>query len=187
MKNHIFRKSISLLLALLLVMSLVPAMTLTASAAESPVTTRSSIPNSGIGSMNALAYNGNSSNPIYIAAGYYGYILRSTDGLNWTAVTGYTDGVFYYSAAYGAGLFVIIDGSGNIKTSPDGITWTTSYSGDGSYRAAKVVYTGSYFYAPCTTNGLNASVLKSSDGIHEFYYIIRSRDKQLAMRWLWKR
>jgi hypothetical protein len=60
-------------------------------------------------------------------------ISRSSDAINWTSttVTGLGgDGIF--QMAYGAGVYVMVCGSGKIFTSTDGAAWTSRTSGTGT-------------------------------------------------------
>jgi len=87
-------------------------------------------------SMTDAAYG----NGVYVAVGYYGAIIRSTNGNDWTTVkdiddsSGYTGvgdpSTFgFRSVTFGNGLFVAVGDSGVILTSPDGTTWTQRTSG----------------------------------------------------------
>ncbi|WP_058302785.1 cadherin-like beta sandwich domain-containing protein [Gorillibacterium timonense] len=78
-------------------------------------------------------------NGTYVAVGYYGTIVRSTDADHWQAVktsadshyNGVTDPnqFMFYGASFGNGVFVVTGSKGVILTSPDGITWTQQASG----------------------------------------------------------
>ncbi len=65
--------------------------------------------------------------PTYVAVGRAGTVLRSNDGLAWTAVAPFTAGDLN-AVTYG-GQFVAVGAAGGIFTSPDGITWTARSSG----------------------------------------------------------
>ncbi len=63
----------------------------------------------------------------YVAVGAGGTILRSTDGLAWTAQASPTTNDLN-AVTYG-GQFVAVGNAGTILTSPDGVTWTPRTSG----------------------------------------------------------
>jgi uncharacterized protein (TIGR02145 family) len=78
----------------------------------------------GNGQFVALSNNGSQSNPKTI-------VLKSTDGINWTAAPSINNN--YFSVTYGAGQFVAVGqvGAGNrVMTSPDGETWTIRNSAE---------------------------------------------------------
>ena len=61
---------------------------------------------------------------LFVAVGYSGTILTSTDGITWISRTSGTS-QFLYSVTYSEslGLFVAVGNGGTILTSTDGITW----------------------------------------------------------------
>jgi len=72
---------------------------------------------------------------IYVAAGYNGTVLTSSDGVAWTHVAPLPISRVD-SVTFGAGQFVAVGysqtgGAKNVFTSGDGVTWTMHDSGDG--------------------------------------------------------
>lgn len=111
---------------------------------------------------------------VYVAVGYYGALVVSTDAETWTNIktkadsSGYTgvttpDTFGFSSVAYGAGVFVVSGGEGVILTSTDGLNWTQRTSGvsTGLSDVEYLTFNGSSDFYIGTTN----KVLKSADGI----------------------
>ena len=104
-------------------------------------------------------------------------VLYSSDGINFTGVTGLTNS-FYYSAAYGNGRFVAIDNvSGFSLTSTDGINWTSLTNSTTITSVSSMTYGGGKFLAARGT-GKN-QISQSTDGLtwtegavptSDFYY-----------------
>ncbi|WP_177246056.1 immunoglobulin-like domain-containing protein [Paenibacillus sp. BC26] len=87
------------------------------SAASSGALT-SAIPNEPI---TGAAYG----NGVYVAAGYYGKILTSANGLDWQIAADKTRlDVTYTGVTFGDNVFVAVGYDGTIMTSPDGAVWT---------------------------------------------------------------
>jgi hypothetical protein len=105
-------------------------------------------------------------NGAYVAAGNYGSILSSPDGVNWTARTSGTSAHFS-GITYGNNLFAAVGQSGAILTSPDGSTWTARTSDTGSALRA-VTYGNAKFIAV----GYNGKVVTSPDGIQHWQYAV---------------
>ena len=82
-------------------------------------------------------------NGLFVAVASTGEVATSSNGSNWTLQT--TIGTCT-SIAYGAGLFVAVlsTGTNRIRTSPDGITWTSINSMD-AYSLTKVAYGNGVF------------------------------------------
>ncbi len=97
------------------------------------------------------------------------YCLRGvkTDETSWTD-RNVTSAKYWYSVAYGNGLFVAVNGNisatAAVMTSPDGITWT-----DRNVPSAKawrsVTYGNGLFVAVNNDNSATAAVMTSPDGI----------------------
>ncbi len=67
-------------------------------------------------------------NGVYVAAGLYGTLVYSTDGLSWTKQKSGTIQNLN-KVTFGSGLFVCVGNSGTIISSPDGVNWTNQSSG----------------------------------------------------------
>jgi hypothetical protein len=69
----------------------------------------------------------------FVAVGFGGNILTSSDGTIWTPVLNPPNGPNLYSVAFatplGVPTFIAVGAGGTIKTSPDGQSWTTQTSG----------------------------------------------------------
>ncbi|WP_341279576.1 X2-like carbohydrate binding domain-containing protein [Paenibacillus sp. FSL H8-0537] len=86
-------------------------------------------------SMTAGAYG----NGLYIAVGYDGAIIKSTDAEHWENVKTKADSNYsgviapasfiFYGVAYGNGVFVAVGSEGVILSSTDGVNWTQRTSG----------------------------------------------------------
>lgn len=68
-------------------------------------------------------------NSIYVAGDGFGYTAVSNDGITWTKSGGVTITTGTGGIDFGAGVFVLVGVGGVIKTSPDGVSWTTRTSG----------------------------------------------------------
>jgi hypothetical protein len=76
-----------------------------------------------LGHLKAVTYG----NGMFVAVGYFGRILTSSNGLNWTdRISGTTTTL--RGVAYGEGFFVAVGDNGIILTSPDSINWTVRES-----------------------------------------------------------
>jgi hypothetical protein len=92
-------------------------------------------------------------------------IQVSTDGVNWTRYTPFTNGPAPKAITYGNGLFVVVASSGGnrVITSPDGISWTLRNASDNNSWQS-VAYGNGKFVAVANT-GTNR-VMYSTDGIN---------------------
>lgn len=98
-------------------------------------------------------------NNIFVAVGYGGAVVISTDTITWTEIT--TPSQNDLSAVtYANGMFVAVGAAGIILTSPDGIEWTQRASpiGQGLYAVA---FGNNAFVA----TGYGGTILTSPDGI----------------------
>lgn len=87
-------------------------------------------------------------NGLYVAVGYSGTILTSTDGITWTQQASNTTQNLY-GVAYGNGLYVAVGNVGTILTSPDAITWTEHLLS--RYLGGRcVIYANGLFVLACT-------------------------------------
>jgi uncharacterized delta-60 repeat protein len=94
----------------------------------------------------------------FVAVGFGGTILTSSNGVTWTAQSSGTS-LGLYSVTYGNGVFVA---TGQIiLSSPDGITWTTRDSGV-NYDYEAVAYVNGGFI----TVGANGAMKVSNNGIN---------------------
>lgn len=100
-------------------------------------------------------------NGVYVSIGYNGYILRSTDGNNWTVAKNSSWlNVTYSKVCYGNGLFVGVSTGGHIVTSPDGSNWTQQTSPTSSNISDVQYLNGNYYIV-----GSNNTAYSSADGI----------------------
>jgi len=112
--------------------------------ATSPDGTNWTIQTSGFGSSNigSLTHG----DGLYLAAGGDGKLSTSTNATSWTSQSAGFGSGFISSLTFGDGLYVAAQGS-NLRTSPDGVTWTARTAnvaiqinvltfGDGLYVAA---------------------------------------------------
>ncbi len=90
----------------------------------------------------------------------------STDGVNWTRYTPFTNGPALKAITYGNGLFVAVaNGGGNrVVTSPDGISWTLRNASNNGNSWQSVAFGNNTFVAIANT-GTNRTMY-SSDGIN---------------------
>src|SRR5690606_32115560 len=65
----------------------------------------------------------------FVATGESGTVWRSADGKNWTKVTPFTVTDFWRVFWTGLEYVAILFSDGSYATSPDGLNWTTRYSG----------------------------------------------------------
>ncbi|MBP1962491.1 S-layer homology domain-containing protein [Paenibacillus aceris] len=102
---------------------------------------------------------------VYIAVGYYGKILKSSNGFDWQVTADKTKlDDTYTGVAFGNNQFVAVGEQGTVMTSPDGEAWTQRDSTI-STRISRVAYVGTNginkFYATSTAG----KVITSADGI----------------------
>ncbi len=103
-------------------------------------------------------------NGVYVAGGYYGLILRSTNGTDWNVVkdSSFMD-TSHNSVAFANGTFVIVGANttpiGHIITSTNGIDWAVQNAGV-TNGLSKVRYLNGAFWA----GGNYGTLLKSTDG-----------------------
>lgn len=94
----------------------------------------------------------------FVAAGDYGTVLMSADGIHWAPQASGTD-VHLQGAAFGQGLFVVVGEIGRIRTSTDGGVWESQSSGTTADLMAVAHGNGSFVAV-----GKGGSVLTSVDG-----------------------
>ncbi|MFZ4790022.1 MAG: InlB B-repeat-containing protein [Candidatus Competibacteraceae bacterium] len=103
--------------------------------------------------LNSVAYGRN----IYVAVGYDGTILTSSDATSWTRrITGTLEPL--YGVAWSGAQFVAVGWGGTILTSPDGVTWTPRYLGTTGWLFG-VAWSGAQFVA------VGSGVMTSPDGV----------------------
>ena len=71
----------------------------------------------------------------FVLVGNLGYIISSTDGINWgdkVQIKPVTSNFIWYGATFGNGKFVVAGYSGYIATSIDGVKWKTERIGTSS-------------------------------------------------------
>ncbi|MBA2940473.1 cadherin-like beta sandwich domain-containing protein [Paenibacillus sp. CGMCC 1.16610] len=128
----------------------------TMAATQQPGDQHSVIPNEPI---TGAAFGSN----VYVAVGYYGKILKSTDGFDWQIAADRSRlDVTYTGVAFGGNQFVAVGDQGTVMTSPDGTVWTQRDSTISS-RIDRVAYVqnGINKFFAVTTGG---KVIISSDG-----------------------
>jgi hypothetical protein len=90
----------------------------------------------------------------------------STDGINWTRYTPFTNSISPKAITYGNGLFVVVGilGSNRVMTSPDGISWTirSVLGNDDNWQS--VAFGNNLFVA--VANSGDDRIMYSSDGIN---------------------
>lgn len=90
----------------------------------------------------------------------------STDGVNWTRYTPFTNGIAPKAITYGNGLFVVVanGGSNRLMTSPNGISWTirSVLGNDDNWNS---VCFGNNTFVAVSTSG-NHRNMYSNDGIN---------------------
>lgn len=134
------KRVLSVLLSLCLVVSLLPSLALPAFAAGQDTFSLKSGTSMPTSQMNSVAFGDDA----YVSVGYYGAIVRSTDGQNWSSIkdkadvpsypgitSNYLDGsntFVFWGTAFGNGVFVAVGDCGVILTSFDGLTWTPTLS-----------------------------------------------------------
>jgi alpha-tubulin suppressor-like RCC1 family protein len=84
--------------------------------------------------------------------------VSTNNGASWTPNTG--AGGDKFGLAFGKGLFVSVGAGGQIRTSPDGVTWTSRTSGSTAFLDAITYSNGRFMVA--ASNGIH---LTSTDGI----------------------
>ena len=106
-------------------------------------------------------------NGTYVAVGYGGDVMTSTNGINWTTGTTGISNRSWSAITYGNGKFVatswgeVLDNRAGIMTSPDGITWT-SISAPAQTSWSSIAYGNGVFVAVSYYDNL---AMTSPDGI----------------------
>lgn len=99
--------------------------------------------------------------PTYVAVGFDGGVVSSTDGINWTVTA---TGVYALGVAYGNSTFVAVGVNGSIFTSPDGATWAAAASTGTSQRLWRVAYGNVSGTTPTfVAVGDNGTIISSTD------------------------
>lgn len=101
--------------------------------------------------------------PLFVAVGDQGTIVRSRDGAAWTLSTsGVT--VALNAVAHGAGYYVAVGQAGKILRSPNGVDWTAA-SSPSSRDLYAVIHHGTRFVAVGGDYSVGAETLESADGL----------------------
>ena len=113
----------------------------------------------GPAALNSAAYS--PTLEYWIVAGAQGQILRSRDPtVSWeTGIFNSTHTQYKVAWCPIAAIFVIVGGTGLIKTSPDGVTWTVRTS-----NTANTLYTVIEFAGVISAFGQNSTITSSSNG-----------------------
>jgi hypothetical protein len=91
-------------------------------------------------------------------------VMTSSDGISWSAITNEPGTATWQSVTYGNGLFVAVASTGQVMTSPDGLTWTIrTAAANNAWQS--VAYGNGEFMAVSNT-GTGNRVMTSSDGIN---------------------
>ena len=118
---------------------------------------------SSVDQWGSIAYG----NGTYVAVGYDGGVMTSTNGISWTTRNTGIANRSWSSITYGEGIFVAVswgevsDGQAGIMTSPDGITWT-SINSPAQESWSGIAYGNSTFVVVSYQNG--NKVMTSPDG-----------------------
>ena len=119
---------------------------------------------SSVDQWGSIAYG----NGTYVAVGYDGGVMTSTNGISWTTRNTGIANRSWSSITYGEGIFVAVswgevsDGQAGIMTSPDGITWT-SINSPAQESWSGIAYGNSIFVVVSYQNG--NKVMTSPDGV----------------------
>jgi len=103
--------------------------------------------------LNSIAYG----NGVYVAVGFSGRVLTSTDGRAWTQRNSGTTN-WLYGVTYGNGRFIAVGLGGSIMSSIDGNNWTIQNFGTNGFQA--VAYGDGKFVVV----GYNGVIYTSTDG-----------------------
>lgn len=113
-----------------------------------------SVSSSGAGSGSRRGFASNADGSIIVAVGASAEIKVSTNGgtswTNHTAGSSYTGD--FRDVTFGVGLFVAVGDTGEIQTSPDGVTWTRRET-TSSYNLFSVAFNGVSDFVAVGTNG----------------------------------
>ena len=106
---------------------------------------------------------GQAGDPMFVAVGDQGTILRSPDGAGWTVSTsGVT--VALNDVAHGAGYYVAVGQAGKILRSNNGVDWSPA-SSPSSRDLFAVIHHGNRFVAVGGDYSTGAETLESADGL----------------------
>ena len=156
MKKGSSKRLITICLVILMVFSVMSAMTFTAGASLSTWTIETS--NAGSNNLNSVCYGGGT----YVAVGDNGVIVTSPNGETWTSRTSNTSNQLQSISTNGSGTFVAVGAGGTIVKSADyGVTWTNLASVGSSYSTARICYGNgkflAFFDAKCYTSVTGAT------------------------------
>jgi hypothetical protein len=112
--------------------------------------------------LNSVGYG----NGLFVAVGFQGQLLTSTDAVQWTSVASGTSQALA-GAAWGNGRFVVV-GGGALLASDDGQAWTNLWSGIPGYALFDVAYGNGQFVAGASIDfGWSFDgFLTSTDGVN---------------------
>jgi len=93
-------------------------------------------------------------------------IIASVDGGDWNVRHTFAGSVQNGRLAYGAGVFVMVDGNGKRATSPDGDTWSTAdFLDTGTIGCLDICYGNGIFVAVGLRDGGGGGIWTSADGV----------------------
>ena len=98
-----------------------------------------------------------------------GGAMYSSDGLHWTAGSGYPAGTVFADVAYGNGIFIASQNISQVAYSTDGVHWSTKTFAFGNFFWTRVTFGNGLFVAVSQGGGAGAApgkVMISSDGIN---------------------
>ncbi|MFF2093341.1 immunoglobulin-like domain-containing protein, partial [Paenibacillus sp. NPDC058174] len=106
--------------------------------------------------LNSITYGNN----MFVAVGFPGTIVTSSDGTSWTNQTSGTTSQLN-SIAYGNNMFVAVGATGTILTSSDGTSWTSRTSGIAAMLIGVAYGNGMYVAV-----GETGTIVTSNDGVN---------------------
>ncbi|MGG1550309.1 cadherin-like beta sandwich domain-containing protein [Paenibacillus ferrarius] len=103
----------------------------------------------------------------FVAVGWGGAIVTSTDGIHWSVVSSGTSN-HMYGVTFGNGQFVAVGDSGTVLTSADGLVWSVVENQNVGFSSTmiSVTYGNGYYVAVGSMDADMGAILTSADGTH---------------------